>query len=146
MISIFNLLIFINLTFRILLNIRFQKFRYDFENYTYVIVKWGLELRLSTKKQLINKPWNRFSLLTLTLKTGFSSCITIFLWFYSNNLFFFNDARISKWSHLMLCPVALTWSAMADVWLCLARALKSSVLPSWSLMLVLPVYKSLQCQ
>ena len=32
-----------------LLNIRFQKFRYDFDNYTYIIVKWGLEPRLSTK-------------------------------------------------------------------------------------------------
>ena len=32
--NIFNLLIFINLTFRMLLNIHFQNYRYNFENYT----------------------------------------------------------------------------------------------------------------
>ena len=37
-INIFNLLTFINLTFRMLLNIHFQKYRYNFENYTYIIV------------------------------------------------------------------------------------------------------------
>ena len=37
-INIFNLLTFINLTFRTLLNIHFQKYRYNFENYTYITV------------------------------------------------------------------------------------------------------------
>ena len=37
-INIFNLLTLINLTFRTLLNIHFQKYRYNFENYTYVTV------------------------------------------------------------------------------------------------------------
>ena len=37
-INIFNLLTFINLTFRTLLNIHFQKYRYNFENYTYIRV------------------------------------------------------------------------------------------------------------
>ena len=37
-ISIFNLLTLINLTFRTLLNIHFQKYRYNFENYTYIRV------------------------------------------------------------------------------------------------------------
>ena len=32
--NIFNLLIFVNLTFRMLLNIHFQNYRYNFENYT----------------------------------------------------------------------------------------------------------------
>ena len=35
-INIFNLLTLINLTFRTLLNIHFQKYRYNFENYTYI--------------------------------------------------------------------------------------------------------------
>ena len=39
----------------------------------------------------------------------------------------------------MLCPVALTWSAMAEVLSFLARALKCSVFLSWSRRLVLPV-------
>ena len=34
----FHLLTFINLTFRTLLNIHFQKYRYNFENYTYITV------------------------------------------------------------------------------------------------------------
>ena len=38
-INIFNLLIFRNLTFRMLLDIYFQKYRYNFENFTYMIVK-----------------------------------------------------------------------------------------------------------
>ena len=37
-INIFNLLTLINLTFRTLLNIHFQKYRYNFENYTYITV------------------------------------------------------------------------------------------------------------
>ena len=37
-INIFYLLTFINLTFRTLLNIHFQKYRYNFENYTYITV------------------------------------------------------------------------------------------------------------
>ena len=37
-INIFNLLTFINLTFRTLLNIHIQKYRYNFENYTYITV------------------------------------------------------------------------------------------------------------
>ena len=37
-INIFNLLTFINLTFRTLLNIHFQKYRCNFENYTYITV------------------------------------------------------------------------------------------------------------
>ena len=37
-INIFNLLTLINLTFRTLLNIHFQKHRYNFENYTYITV------------------------------------------------------------------------------------------------------------
>ena len=37
-INIFNLLTFINLTFRTLLKIHFQKYRYNFENYTYITV------------------------------------------------------------------------------------------------------------
>ena len=37
-INIFNLLTLINLTFRTLLNIHFQKYRYNFENYTYIRV------------------------------------------------------------------------------------------------------------
>ena len=37
-INIFNLLSFTNLTFRTLLNIHFQKYRYNFENYTYITV------------------------------------------------------------------------------------------------------------
>ena len=37
-INIFYLLTFINLTFRTLLNIYFQKYRYNFENYTYITV------------------------------------------------------------------------------------------------------------
>ena len=37
-INIFHLLTFINLTFRTLLNIHFQKYRYNFENYTYITV------------------------------------------------------------------------------------------------------------
>ena len=37
-VNIFNLLTLINLTFRTLLNIHFQKYRYNFENYTYITV------------------------------------------------------------------------------------------------------------
>ena len=37
-INIFNLLTLINLTFRTLRNIHFQKYRYNFENYTYITV------------------------------------------------------------------------------------------------------------
>ena len=37
-INIFNLLTLINLAFRTLLNIHFQKYRYNFENYTYITV------------------------------------------------------------------------------------------------------------
>ena len=37
-INIFHLLTFINLTFRTLLNTHFQKYRYNFENYTYITV------------------------------------------------------------------------------------------------------------
>ena len=37
-INIFNLLTLINLTFRTLLNIHFQKYRYNFANYTYITV------------------------------------------------------------------------------------------------------------
>ena len=38
-INIFNLLIFRNLTCRMLLNIHFQKYHYNFENFTYMIMK-----------------------------------------------------------------------------------------------------------
>ena len=42
-INTFNLLIFRNLTCRMLVNIYLQKYRYNFENFTYMIVKrdWG---------------------------------------------------------------------------------------------------------
>ena len=41
---------------------------------------------------------------------------------------------MSKWSHLMLWPVVLTWSANAGKWSCFKRALKCSVFRSLSQM------------
>ena len=43
----------------------------------------------------------------------------------------FLEAKMSKWSHFMSWPVVFTWSAMADEWPLLARALKCSVFLFW---------------
>ncbi len=47
------------------------------------------------------------------------------------------DAKMSKWSHLMLRPVVLIWSVIADGWLHLVKELKGSVFLSWSRLLFL---------
>ena len=53
--------------------------------------------------------------------------VTFKFWKQGDSTRAFPDARISKWSHFILFPVAFIWSAIADVCSCLDRALKCSI-------------------
>ena len=62
-----------------------------------------------------NQERNSFSLPTFSLSEGFNSPIkrvSLILHCKSD----FPVVRISKWSHLMLWPVEMTWSAKAEAW------------------------------
>ena len=52
---------------------------------------------------------------------------------------------MSKWSHFILWPVWVIWSAMAEEWLLLVSALKCSVFLSCNRRFVFPIYFPIYC-
>ena len=53
---------------------------------------------------------------------------------------------MSKWSHFILWPVMVIWSATAEAWLVLVSALEFSVFLSYNRRFVFPMLKALQSQ
>ena len=95
-----------------LLNIHFQKYRYNFENYTYITVKKiGSEIKQKTftvnykKNQLINKASaSRYR--RLHWKLASVPVNAMLLWFYSDNQFF---PKLRYQNDPTLCCVRWCW-------------------------------------